>query len=186
MTTTEKIIEHYIKKEYHYIWIDFEGKPINKNTSARLRRIRRMFENKNIFDKIILYYTNIKREILSNNKSPTSASSDILSSIGGANIIGINREPQRFNPNAKTEKVDPKEIWKHKARFFDGDTYYYKKFEENNIEPKNINITNNGNRIQNELKKQSKIFLENLKMKDYILGKAIVPENPFISKLLLN
>ncbi len=181
------LVEHYIKKGYHYIWFDFEGKPINKSTSARIRRIRRLLDSKDVFRESIFYFTNIKREILSNIKSQNTPSSDILSSIGGASIIGINREPQRFNPNVKTEKIDQKEIWKHKARFFDAQTYYYKKFgEQESIEPKNINITNNSSRIKKELQNQTNIFLENFKMKDYILKKPIISENPFISKLLLN
>ncbi len=186
MPEINSIIEHYTKNEYYYIWFDFEGKPINKNTSARIRNIRRLLDKKDIFGEVIFYFTNVKREILSNVKSLNTPSSDILSSIGGANLIGINREPQRFNPNMKTEKVDEKEVWKHKARFFDANTYYYKKFDENKVEPKNINITHNANRIQEELKKQTEVFLENMKMKEYILKKPIIPENPFISKLLLN
>ncbi|MFA5953474.1 MAG: hypothetical protein WC812_02680 [Candidatus Pacearchaeota archaeon] len=186
MDSINKLIEHYRKKEYYYIWFDFEGKAINKNTSARINRIRRLLEPKDFFKESIFYFTNIKREILSNIKSQNTSSSDILSSIGGANIIGINREPQKFNPNAKTEHMDQQEIWKHKARFFDSDSYYYKKFDEGKLEPKNINITNNSNRIMDELKKQTEVFLEKLKIKDYIIKKPMISENPFISKLLLN
>ena len=186
MDSINKLIEHYTKKEYYYIWFDFEGKAINKSTSARIRRIRRLLDMKDTFRDSVFYFTNIKREILSNVKSENTSSSDILSSIGGASIIGINREPQKFNPNAKTEKVDPKEIWRHKARFFDSNTYYYKKFEENKVEPKSINITNNSNRIKEELKKQTEVFLTNFKMKDYIIKKPMISENPFIFKLLLD
>jgi hypothetical protein len=186
MEGINKLIEHYIKNEFYYIWFDFEGKPINKSTSSRIRRIRRLIDQKNVFDKVLLYFTNIKREIISNPKSDNSASSDILSTIGGANILGINREPQRFDPNNKTERLDPKEIWIHKARFFDSDTYYYKKFAQNTtIEPKNINIINNSHKIRDELKKQTEIFLENYKIRDYVIKKPIIQENPFISKILL-
>jgi len=182
-----QLIDHYIKKEYYYIWVDFEGKAINSNTSARLRRIFRILNDKKIFDKFILYYTNIKREILSNIKSDNSGSSDILASIGGANMIGINREPQRFNPNAPPQsRPDPKEVWKHKARFFDKDTYYYKKFETGRLEPKNINITKNTSRLQEELKIQTEVFIKNYKIKDYIEGKPITKENPILFKNILN
>jgi hypothetical protein len=43
----------------------------------------------------VVYSTNLKREIISNIKFDQSPASDVLSSLVGANFVGINREPQR-------------------------------------------------------------------------------------------
>ncbi|MEK6844066.1 MAG: hypothetical protein AABX83_01425 [Nanoarchaeota archaeon] len=185
MTGIKKLLAHYLKKERYYIWFDFEGMSLNENASARIRHIRRTLNEKGIFDKCVVYFTNIKREISSNIKADNSAASDILSSIGGANIVGINRDPQKFNPNAPIKKVDQKELWKHKARYFDNETYYYSKFKDGTLELKNLNILKNTSRLQGELDNQTKVFLETYKIKDYITKKPIVKDYPVVFKNIL-
>ena len=149
-----KLISYYLKKEYFYYWIDFEGKAINELSLSRLRHIFRIIKNSKNFEKTICYSTNIKREIISNEKKELSPASDVLASIDGANIIGLDREPPRMIEGT----LVPIE---HKARIFEPKSYYYVKTKLNQFSTKDKNVTYNSVQLDNEFSNQSNYFLKN-------------------------
>lgn len=165
------LINHYLKKEYYNFWIDFEGRAVNEAISGRLRTINQLIKDKGQFSNVVIYFTNIKREIISNNKDSQSPASDILASIQGANFVGVNREPVRppiSNPRP------PQDLREHKARTFDPVTYYYiKNAKFSKLNPK-LNITDNTYRLHKELEVQSKKFLTEFKIKDYLQEKEML------------
>jgi len=179
----KKIVTEYLKKENFYLWFDFEGSAITKPKIARIRAILREIHYQKRFDDIILYSTNIKREIISNPKSIKSPSSDVLASLMGANLIGVNKEPQR-PMNVSLSREELQEIKKHKARVFDPESYYYWKldsspYEKSTIELlKNVkyNILFNSKLLNDEFKAQTESFLKDLSVKDYISNKNMIKE----------
>jgi len=179
-----EIVRYYLKKEYFYIWVDFEGYPVNEQSFGILRNIYRTIEDFGRMDDVLLYFTNIKREIISHVKDEITPASDILSSLVGGNIIGINREPMRI-PDEKV--FSKKELKLHKARIFDRDSYYYIKLTSKNLklsektillnDPK-YNIMFNNVLLQKEIFSQCNEFLENYKIKPYVSRKAMLNEHP--------
>lgn len=176
------LIEHYLKEEYYNYWFDFEGHPINQNSLGRLRHIFDIIKKSGNFDRVISYFTNVKREILSNYNEPTSVASDALCAIAGANLIGVNREPQRYQPPTTAEgagkqdftirmptPVDPS----HKARIFDRETYYYVKTNDVGLFPKNRYVSVNAAKLNAEFGTQSEYFLQNQNV-ETLLSKKIV------------
>lgn len=91
-----ELIEHYLREQHYYYWFDFEGQPIYERSLGRLRHVFDVIKKSGNFDKVVSYFTNIRRENLSNANEPTSVASDALCAIAGANLIGVNREPQRY------------------------------------------------------------------------------------------
>ncbi|WGM89492.1 MAG: hypothetical protein IAX21_06005 [Candidatus Bathyarchaeota archaeon] len=165
-----ELMQHYLKKEYYYYWFDFESQPINETSLGRLRHIFNIIKKDETFDKVISYFTNIRREKLSNSHDDTSIASDALSAIAGANLIGVNREPQRyFIPKSssgsraeeisirKSTDVDPS----HKARIFDRETYYYVKTTDSALFPKNRYVPINAAKLNAEFSAQTEYFLQN-------------------------
>lgn len=177
-----ELIEHYLKEEYYYYWFDFEGQPIYERSLGKLRHVFDIIKKSDNFDKVISYFTNIKREKLSNSNEPTSVASDALCAIAGANLIGVNREPQRYQPKTTFEgalkqdstlrvptPVDPS----HKARIFDRETYYYVKTNDVGLFPKNKYVPVNAAKLNAEFGTQSEYFLQNQNI-DTLLNKKIV------------
>jgi len=167
----DTLIEHYINKEYYNYWFDFEGKSINPNTLSRIRRIFNIIKNKGYFPKTISFFTNIKREIISNVKLNESPASDILSSIAGANIIGVNREPPR--PLSNLVPQSPPE---HKARIFESKNYYYVKTNDSKLYQKNRYVTYNSVILDKELSNQTENFFKEYKIYDYLKDKNMLKE----------
>ncbi len=107
----EEICTHYLQRDYLNFWIDFEGKSVNEQQMGRLRYLYRILKEKEQFKNIVCYCTNIKREIMSNSKLECSPASDVLAAISGANIIGVNKEPQRpFFDNTSSSFIEHKTI----------------------------------------------------------------------------
>lgn len=188
----EQIIKHYLKKDYYYIWIDFEGSAINSRTLGIIRRIFRILDEKGRFDDTLLYYTNIKREIISNLIDEKTPASDVLASISGANVVGVNREPRRpINEKTYTKE----ELRLHKARLFERKSYYYVKLTGRELKmskaevmellnnPK-YNITVNTSLLYIEILKQCEKFLENYEIKSYVSNKQMFREYPRGKELL--
>jgi len=184
MSDIKTVAQRYIENEYFNIWYDFEGTAVTKPKISRIRAFLREFEERGRIDDIVVYATNIKREIISNIKEEFSPSSDILLSLIGANIIGVNKEPTRvFNAPPPT-KQELKDLRLHKARVFLPDSYYYQKIINSNLEnnlqktlmiPRN-NILFNSRLLDDEFKSQSEYFLDNLKIQDYIAQKNMIKE----------
>lgn len=160
------LINHYLKKEYYYYWFDFEGNSINENIlGGRTNYLFRIVKSSGYYKKIICYFTNMRREIISNSKDPLSPASDVLSSIAGANIVGVNREPRR---NVKDVKdLPPPE---HKARLLDSHSYYYVQTENAKLFRKDKYVPHNALRLQMEFDNQSRYFSKNLSL-DKLLEK---------------
>jgi len=184
MSDIKTIAKKYISKEFFNIWYDFEGSAVTKPKISRIRAFLREFEENGRIDDIIIFATNIKREIISNIKDEFSPSSDILLSLLGANIIGVNREPPRIINAPPPTKEELKNLRIHKARVFLSDNYYYQKIINSNIEkelqktlmiPRN-NILFNSKLLDDEFKRQADYFLDNLKIQDYILNKRMIQQ----------
>lgn len=177
-----ELIEHYLKEEYYYYWFDFEGHPINETSLGRLRHVFNIIKKNESFERTISYFTNIRREKLSNSNEAKSVASDVLCSIAGANLIGVNREPQRYftteseSASENTAKkdfttrtsrpVDPS----HKARIFDRETYYYVKTADPGLFLKNKYVPVNAAKLNAEFMTQSEYFLQNQNI-DTLLNK---------------
>jgi hypothetical protein len=169
MRKLTELIEHYLKEERYYYWFDFEGKSISARNMGKLRHVFRDIKNSGNFNNVISYFTNVKREILSNSNEPTSVASDALCAVAGANLIGVNREPRRYytpKPPRDTgiedslrvpSPVDPS----HKARIFDRETYYYVKTSNADLFKKTRYVPVNAARLNAEFGTQSEYFLEN-------------------------
>jgi hypothetical protein len=177
-----RLIRHYLKKEYLCIWFDFEGFPVSEARIARIRALLNEVEEDERLNDVVIYATNIRRELVSNRKDVKSPASDVLTTLVGANLIGINRDPRR--PSEPSVKLDPKDLLEHKARIFDRESYYYIKvtnyFRDKNEVAKfldvNYNIVENSKRLDNEFGTQTEVFLENLSIKDYISRKTMLKE----------
>ena len=122
-------------------------------------------KKKKVFDNVVVYFSNVKREKIANSKENTSVASDALSAIAGANLIGVNREPARyFNPITVADEVgirtnvnvDPS----HKARIFDRDTYYYVKTVDPALYDRRKYVPLNATKLNAEFAAQSEHFLE--------------------------
>ena len=185
MQELKEIANYYVKNEYFNIWVDFEGSSVTKEKIARMRTFWREISNAGRDNDIIIYVTNIKREIISNIKDDRTPASDILTSLLGSNIIGINREP----PKRLKEPIGRGELEKlreHKARLFDPNTYYYCKLKILNYldeetkrklkSNKGYNTLVNMNLTDRELKKQTELFLQNFSLKNYIAQKRMIKE----------
>jgi hypothetical protein len=81
-----------------------------------------------------------------------------LSTIIGANIIGINREPPK-NIKNKAHRLTNDSIRRHKARIFDSESYYYIRNQQNSTFTKQHNISYNSVELDKEFQKQSDFFL---------------------------
>jgi hypothetical protein len=182
---TAQLAKEYLKRDYFNIWIDFEGATAtNKTKLAKIRSFLREVDNQKRSDDIIIHSTNIRREITSNIKNTRSPASDVLTSLSGANVIGVNREPAfpQENPPPYEELM---RIREHKARIFENETYYYKKIENPdnlaNLKLKpllnpNNNAVYNANLLNQEFVNQSNEFLERQSIKEYISNKKMLLE----------
>jgi len=181
ITDIKKLAQEFIKKEYFNIWIDFEGSAISKTKIARIRAFWRQFDEKLRTKDIIIYSTNVKREIISNKYDDESPSSDILASMIGSNLIGVNREPLRI-PNRALSPEELLELKLHKARIFDSETYYYLKLkavnlnknQQKNLMKPNFNKIFNSGLLENEFKNQSRYFLDHNEIEGYISNKEMI------------
>jgi len=184
MADIDKLVEHYTKKEYYNIWIDFEGGAITEDRIARIRKFIREFDVKGLFDKLVIIATNIRREIVSNVKKDYTPASDVLATLIGANIVGVNREPMR--PIEGKVVIEKDKLLEHKARVFDPDTYYYckatisdqldKEIKSQILTNKETNIAVNTKLVDDEFDRQSKALLNNGNIKEYISSKKMLQE----------
>jgi hypothetical protein len=169
-----ELIEHYLKEEYYCYWFDFEGHPINEMSLGRLRHVFNLIKKNESFERTISYFTNIRREKISNSNEARSVASDVLCSIAGANLIGVNREPQRYFTPPASENAAKSIVEKdfttrtstpvdasHKARIFDRETYYYVKTADAGLFPKTKYVPINAAKLNAEFKTQSEYFLQN-------------------------
>jgi hypothetical protein len=179
-----RLASEYIRNEFFCVWIDFEGSAVTKPKIARIRSFIREFDSAKRIEDLIIFSTNIKREILSNPRIKETPASDILASLIGSNIIGVNREPLRPIGKILSEK-ERSELKKHKARVFDGPTYYYLKVVEtsnydvdtrNRLMNPRYNILFNSRLIDEELASQTEYFLKTGDIEGYVTQKRMIKE----------
>lgn len=175
----KQITKHHLENEHFLFWVDYEG--ASSADSAKLSKIRamhRMLEKQERHNEVILYSTNMRREITSNTKKNESPSSDVLTTIGGANIVGVNREPPRggYVSGEKDKEI----LRSHKSRVLDPKSYYYIKKEVNgSVSASQVlhdNILLNTKVLYSEYKNQANAFLEEFSIKDYICKKRMIQE----------
>ena len=178
-----KIAKEYIKSEYYSVWIDFEGSAISLVKISKVRSFFLEFEQAGRINDLVVFATNIKREIISNIKSEKAPASDALATLIGSNLIGVNREPQRPPPQEIAD-VKAEELRAHKARVFDPSTYYYLKPEATAFDEETrkqlfnpaYNILLNSKLLDREFYFQAKIFLEEGDIEKYITEKQMIRE----------
>jgi hypothetical protein len=162
------LVRHYLKTERYNYWFDFDGQSINDRAIGKVRHIFDVIKEEENFGNVITYFTNIKREILSNSNESTSVASDALSAIAGANLIGVNREPQKYIPKPPNSEAGkeiirvPQEVdQSHKARIFNRETYYYVKTIDRDLFSSRKYVPVNAAKLNAEFCTQSEFFLEN-------------------------
>ena len=167
-------MEYFLKKEKYYFWIDFESAPADLSDAiigGKLGQINSLLRNSKYFDKIIVFATNVKREIKSNSKDDRSPASDILGMICGANIVGVDRDPIRGFKI--TDEQKKKKIIEHKSRFFDESTYYYNIKREQKPDVC-FNVTSNSLKLAEEFNKQKEHFLKEGQIENYLKNKEMI------------
>jgi len=178
----KKLANFYLKNEFFNIWIDFEGFSITRPKISRVSTFIKEFEKNEFVRELIIFSTNIRREISPNLNDDKTNASDILGSLIGSNLIGVNKEPRR--PLNSKEDIDKNSLRQHKARIFEASTYYYVKasllncsseFREK-LMKKDYNIIYNSHLLDKEFESQANYFYENRKIKDYIAKKDMVKE----------
>lgn len=171
----ESLIEHYMKKERFYLWIDFESSPADLSNGligGRVGLINHLLRGSEQFDKCLVMATNVRREIISNIKESISPASDVLSTLCGANIVGVDKEPQRAFPKIE-DPSKQKKIIEHKARTFDEATYYYNIQKQVKVN-KPLNVTSNSAKLALEFESQKQHFLRNLEIETYLRSKDML------------
>lgn len=184
MGEIEKIAEEYIKSEYSQIWIDFEGATsTDLSKTAKLRLFYRILKKAEVFDNTIIYATNVRREITSNKQRPGNPSSDILTSICGANFIGVNKAPIVTSPPLPPQNPEEEQkILDYKARVLNPDTYYYTKpslagYDEMTskfLSSGEYNKIFNSKIINKELNNQTNHFLNEFDFENYVCNKNMI------------
>lgn len=171
MRDLDALLDHYLKHDYLYYWFDFEGRSINVNALARLRHFFIRLKSKGWYDRSLAYFTNVRREVLANSKQELSAASDVLASLAGANIVGVNQEPLRI-PRGDPKPVPPD----HKARILHPDTYYYVKSKDPRMFPRMNYTTQNAIELNNEFLAQTEFFLKHGEIEHLAASKRMLVE----------
>lgn len=124
-----EIAKDLIESGHRYFWFDLEGRASTSFTT-QLRSFFRIVDDEGLDDKIVLYGTNIQRELSPHKSDSASAASDILATPMGLDFVGVNREPQHGPMNIKYIPPPKEEIAPHKGRFFNSNTYEYIKYTD--------------------------------------------------------
>jgi len=178
----KELVEYYLKKEYFYYWVDFDMKSINENRISDLRHISNLIRESGYFDKTVFYFTNLKREIRINAKDNLSEASDVLSSLTGASLIGVNRESGYKPSPTPTPEPNQSPIYEeldpvppnYKSRLLDISSYYYVKTSDPNFIEKRNYVPANALRINSEFGNQTDHFFAELSMRDYLREKRML------------
>jgi hypothetical protein len=180
MEEIQRLVKGYITKGYPHIWIDFEGaKTTDLAKLGKLKQFYSMLRKAERFNDTILYITNVKREITTNSQKDENPSSDILTSLCGGNFIGVNQE--RINPNPLSPVIPEvlQNLWEHRARVFNPESYYYIRrnlagVDEKTSElllDKQYNTLFNSKQLNIEFHNQTDQFLKDFDFEEYICNK---------------
>lgn len=203
----KELVGHYLKNEHYYYWVDFDAKSINQNQIGVLKHICNILREAGYYDKTVFYFTNIKREISMNAKNDQSEASDVLASLMGANLIGVNREPsfpfKKPIPISPSTDLNlalnpiPEPIPSHyKSRLLDSGSYYYVRTNNPDFFEKSKYVPVNALRLNREFENQTNQFLIDMNIRDYLnkkkmltsyqngnLLKALVTKKPILKKI---
>ncbi|EHR79380.1 hypothetical protein OCC_07933 [Thermococcus litoralis DSM 5473] len=182
MRDLAKLAEHYLKKEYFNIWIDFESGLPSPQNIGKIRQFLEVFRENERLEDIVVYTTNLNREFESSPQLTLTPGTDPVTTLTGANFVGGNKGKGVPGDNLpKPEK--PGELLEYKARLFDPDTYYYlhpKLINDPTLQEilliKEYNIMLNTLRINVELINQAEYFLENQEIQPYAEQKQMLKE----------
>jgi len=114
---------------YRYFWLDLEGRP-SVSSTPQLRAFHEVISHAGLEDEVILYGSNVRREINPHKDVSACPASDVLSSPLGVDFIGVNRDPFSFwvNHNYSPQPLEVR--IPHKARIFDSLNYDYVRFTD--------------------------------------------------------
>lgn len=183
-----EVLNNYLDKGYRYFWLDFEGGS-SFSKSPFIRAYHERIERTGLIDKVVLYASNISRELNPDSKQIECVASDILASPLGVDIIGVNRAPQR---GGYIKPLPKEEIINHKARFLDRENYYYVRYsdfkrqneffkkytigmQDIQTNPKFYSNFANTFEINDELNHHRNIMLEEKSLIEYLSGKKSIP-----------
>ena len=173
------LMKHYIDRDRLCLWFDFEGKAVSETTMGRIAHAHRRILDSGNMGRSVAYFTNIRREIVSNPAAGQSPASDVLASVAGASIIGSNREPRRPPPpssppspspaagsaqaagaSSSLAPAPPEEApASHKARLLDRGSYYYTRTRDPRYAGKRPNVARNAALLDAEFSAQSEAFM---------------------------
>lgn len=131
----KSILTTLLDEGHRFFWLDFEGAGSLKY-SPQIRGFHKIIDKMGLIDNVLLYATNIRREINPHATDEFCGASDILSSPLGVDIIGVNKSPQAGGGRPLPIHLQIE----HKARFFDKTSYNYVKYL--NFSKKKIFIRN--------------------------------------------
>lgn len=177
------LAKHYLKKEYFNVWIDFEsGSPTPQNI-GKIRQFLEVFREGGRLEDIVIYSTNFSREFISNPQLDKTPSTDPITTLTGANIVGGNRGKGVPSDNESIPRPKFGELLEYKARLFDPTTYYYlhpNLVKDGTLQSlllkKEYNTLINTLRISVELSRQADYFLKNHEIKHYVEQKQMLQE----------
>jgi len=150
---------------------------------SKIRSFIMEFEQAERLNDLVVFTTNIKREIISNIRSERTPASDVLAPLVGSNLVGVNKEPPK--PFAEEiGEIKGEDLRKHKARVFDSSTYYYLKLDVTNYNVEmrerlldfEYNIFFNLKLIDQEFSVQAETFLKEGNVEEYITKKQMIKE----------
>lgn len=192
ITKFEKLLREYIDFGYDYFWLDFEGSSSYSRTSY-IRHFHSIIDDEyGITDNVVLYATNMRREMNPHVTDNVSVASDVLSSPLGIDILGVNRAPQGGGGGTRENTPSAEDLFNHKARFFDAENYGYVKyqnydnmdslfekfnFDEVKIKSKPKFYSNFANtfKINSEFEVHREILEHDIPMLDYLGEKSFIP-----------
>lgn len=129
--SSEKLVQEMLNAGYRNFWFDLEGRS-SVSVTPQLRGFHRMVDRQGLDDKVMLYGSNIRREISPHKVDSASAASDVLATPLGFDIVGVNKDTQRkWMGNIQGYTPPPIEVTiQHKGRLFDNTTYEYVKYTD--------------------------------------------------------
>lgn len=188
-----RILEHYKKRGYTNIWVNFNGSHIHGTYFGRVRTLLSYIDYVIGLSNVVLYYSHTKKESNTDPRLDKAISSDILSQFFGADFIGVNRGGQgggelteeklnelvaKYGYNTKEEYLEALNY--HRNRLFDPTSYYYYKMSSypNSLPPKSELLIKHG--------EINKLFNSSVQNKEVDNTKQFLLENgciePYVSK----
>jgi len=129
LNSSARLVEDMLDSGYRYFWFDLEGRA-STAIAPLMRRFHRVVDKHGLDDKVVLYGSNIRREINPHKSDSASAASDILATPIGFDFVGVNKDTQRGWVKGNYTPPPIEVIIQHKGRLFDYENYEYVKFSD--------------------------------------------------------